>query len=97
MDNYGTIDMEFKAEPKSKDWIDRVKVQYEGQNASAKPNGAVGLTPGVSTDPGEWNIMAWHVERFDFPTLNAKDDSQLIEYVTIQVSRDVPDDDDDED
>ncbi len=27
---YGTIVMEFKAEPKSKDWIKRLKDQYDG-------------------------------------------------------------------
>lgn len=87
VDNYGTIDMEFKCEPKSKDWIDRVKKQYEGALAGAKPNGFITLTNRAGCDTATWNVMAWHVERFDFPTLNAKDDSQLIQYVTIRVEK----------
>jgi len=64
VDEYGTISMAFKVEPDSKDWIDRVKDQYEGSLAGAKPNGAVILSDRSGNDTVNWNINGWHIENF---------------------------------
>ncbi len=77
VDNYGTISMEFKVEPKSTDWINIVRDQYEGNIGGAKPNGAVELTEDLS----------WHIESFNFPTFDSKSDTQLIQYVTIRIEK----------
>lgn len=77
VDNYGTISMEFKMEPNSKDWIHIVKDQYEGSIGGAKPNGGIELSGGLS----------WYVENFNFPTFDSKSDSQLIQYVTIRIEK----------
>jgi len=87
VDNYGTITMTFKCEPKSKDWIQRVKDQYEGNLAGAKPNGGFELTNRKGEVTSTWNILAWHIESFAFPTLDAKDNSQLMQEVTIRVEK----------
>lgn len=87
VDNYGTISMTFKVEPKSKDWINRVKDQYEGNIAGAKPNGGFELTNRKGETTSTWNILGWHIESFNFPTLDAKDDSQLMQEVVIRVEK----------
>ena len=53
VNNYGTISMASKVEPNLKDWIDRVKDQYEGSRAGTKPNGAVELSDRVHYGDGD--------------------------------------------
>ena len=60
-----------------------------------KPNGTLYLRDRGSDETSRWSILGWHIESFDFPTLNAKDDSQLIQYVTIRVEKFGREDDDD--
>ena len=38
--DYGTILSQFTMEPESKDWIERLKDQYDGSSAGQKPNGS---------------------------------------------------------
>ncbi len=64
VDEYGTVSMAFKVDPDSMDWIDRVKNQYEGSRAGAKPNGAVILSDRSGNDTVNWNINGWHIENF---------------------------------
>ena len=60
-----------------------------------KPNGTLYLTDRGSDETSRWSILGWHIESFDFPTLSAKDDSQLIQHVTIRVEKFGREDDDD--
>jgi hypothetical protein len=64
VDEYGTVSMAFKVESDSKDWIHRLKDQYEGILAGAKPNGAVILSDRSGNDTVNWNINGWHIENF---------------------------------
>ena len=59
--HYGTITLEFKVEPNSKDWIQRVKSQYEGSIGGAKPSGAIELFE---------TVRGWHIERYELPFLD---------------------------
>lgn len=66
---------------------ERLVKQYEGKIRGSKPNGAVWLTDSAGTVTARWNILNWHIEKFDFPTLDAKDNSQLIQYVVVRTER----------
>lgn len=66
---------------------DRLVKQYEGKIRGKKPTGAVWLTDRAGKVISCWNIMNWHIEKFDFPTLDSKDDSQLIQTVVIRTEK----------
>ena len=65
----------------------RLVKQYEGKIRGKKPTGAVWLTNRSGNVTASWNISYWHIERFDFPTLDSKDDSQLIQNVVIRTEK----------
>lgn len=65
----------------------RLVKQYEGKIRGKKPTGAVWLTDRAGKVVSRWNILNWHIEKFDLPTLNSKDNSQLIENVVIRTEK----------
>jgi hypothetical protein len=67
----------------------------EGKISGDKPNGTLYLVERGGNKTSTWNILGWHIESFDFPTLNSKDNSQLIQNVTIRVEKFGREDDDD--
>jgi hypothetical protein len=83
VDNYGTISMEFKMEPKLTDWITRVISEgYQEGGVNDKYFR-------VSDDELDtiYSILGWHIESFNFPAFDSKSDSQLIQYVTIRIEK----------
>ncbi len=66
---------------------ERLVKQYEGKIRGKKPTGAVRLTDRAGNITSSWNIYGWHIEKFDFPTLNSKDNSQLIQNVVIRTEK----------
>ncbi len=66
---------------------ERLVKQYEGKIRGKKPTGAVRLTNKAGNMTAHWNILGWHIEDFDLPTLNSKDNSQLIQYVVIRTEK----------
>jgi hypothetical protein len=60
-----------------------------------KPNGKLYLTDREGNKTSTWNILGWHIESFNFPTLDSKDNTQLIQYVTIRVEKFGREDEDD--
>jgi len=67
----------------------------DGQIDGDKPNGKLYLTDRESNETSTWNILGWHIESFNFPTLDSKDNTQLIQEVTIRVEKVERSDDDD--
>jgi len=65
----------------------RLVKQYEGKIRGKKLTGAVMLTNRSGNETASWNIMYWHIEKFDFPTLDSKDNSQLIQNVVIRTEK----------
>jgi hypothetical protein len=66
---------------------ERLVKQYEGKIRGKKPTGAVWLTDRAGKVVSRWNIYGWHIEKFDFPTLDSKDNSQLIQNVVIRTEK----------
>ena len=65
----------------------RLVKQYEGKIRGKKPTGAVLLTNRSGNVTASWNISYWHIESFDLPTLDSKDNSQLIENIVIRTEK----------
>jgi hypothetical protein len=61
----------------------------------AKPNGWVDIRDSQGVDLSTWNILAWHIESFDFPTLDSKDETQLHQSMTIRAEKFLKEDDED--
>ena len=66
---------------------ERLVKQYEGKIRGKKPTGAVWLTDRAGKVIARWDISRWHIEKFDFPTLDSKDNSQLIQNVVIRTEK----------
>lgn len=66
---------------------ERLVKQYEGKIRGKKPTGAVWLTDRAGKVMSRWNLLGWHIEKFDFPTLDSKDNSQLIQNVVIRTEK----------
>jgi len=66
---------------------ERLVKQYEGKIRGGKPRGAIWLTNNAGTVTASWDILGWHIEKFDFPTLDSKDNSQLIQNVVIRTEK----------
>jgi hypothetical protein len=60
---------------------------YQEKLKIGEPYGTVIITDRSGKSTTGWDIMHWDIERFDFPDLDAKDDEQLIQYVTIRVEK----------
>ena len=67
-----------------------------GEIDDAKRDATLNLTNREGDVTSTWNILGWHIESFDFPTFDSKDDSQLIQQVTIRAEKIVRADDDDD-
>jgi len=66
---------------------ERLVRQYEGKIRGEKPSGAVWLTDRAGKVMSCWNLLSWHIEQFDLPTLDSKDNSQLIQNVVIRTEK----------
>lgn len=66
---------------------ERLVKQYEGKIRGKKPTGEVRLTDRAGKVMSRWNLLSWHIEQFDFPTLDSKDNSQLIQTVVIRTEK----------
>ncbi len=66
---------------------ERLVNQYEGKIRGGRPRGTIWLTNNAGTVTATWNIYGWHIESFDFPTLDSKDNSQLIQNIVIRVEK----------
>ncbi len=66
---------------------ERLVKQYEGKIRGKKPTGEVRLTDRAGKVLSRWNLLSWHIEQFDFPTLDSKDNSQLIQTVVIRTEK----------
>ncbi len=66
---------------------ERLVKQYEGKIRGKKPTGEVRLTDRAGKVMSCWNLIGWHIEQFDFPTLDSKDNSQLIQTVVIRTEK----------
>ncbi len=65
----------------------RLVKQYEGKIQGKKPTGSVSLKGRGGRVTDNWNILGWHIENYDLPTLDSKDNSQLIETVVIRTEK----------
>lgn len=84
INNYGTCSIACKVEPESKEWIGVTKDQYEGSRAGEKPNGQFELFDRKGDVTSTWTISRWHLETFQMPILDSKDNSQMVQEVTIR-------------
>ena len=96
-----TLTIDFKTVQKSKDWVNRVKLQYEGSIAGAKPNGGFELTDRYGEDTIGSILPGWHVIKIEMQlsnqngrTLDMSSFSEIL-YIPPSDDDDRPDEEDD--